>query len=95
MPYNKTLEEGLKLFDEKFPRLWLHDGARPVETYTSCEEDVKSFLTSFAEKIREGVVEEEWKRCVDLLDADHSKCVIKESCIGYQNAQSDLMNQPP
>lgn len=38
---------------------------------------------------------EEWKRCVDLLDRDHSKCPIKETCIGYMNAQSDLVNNPP
>jgi len=43
----------------------------------------------------EGVRGEEWQRCIDLLDFDHSKCPIKETCIGYQNAQSYLMNQPP
>lgn len=41
------------------------------------------------------VTGEEWKRCVDILDRDHSKCSLPQTCIGYQNAQSDLMNNPP
>ena len=40
----KTIETILDEFDKKFNRLWLHDGNLPVETYISCEEDVKSFL---------------------------------------------------
>jgi len=34
------------------------------------------------------------KELDDLLEEARNKCPIKESCIGYQNAQSDLMNQP-
>lgn len=78
---NKTLEEEI---NDRVPGLML-----------SQRQVLAKMFQSFAEKIRESVVGEEWKRCVDLLDTDHSKCVIKESCIGYQNAQSDLMNQPP
>lgn len=65
MPYNKTLEEGLREFDEKF-----QEGGFTKEDAAYCEDaqsrsqgcwklkHIKSFLTSFAEKIREGVVEE-------------------------------------
>jgi len=35
------------------------------------------------QKAIQEIREEEWKRCVDLLDHDH------------KNAQSDLMNNPP
>jgi hypothetical protein len=29
------------------------------------------------------------------LDKDHTKCPLPQTCIGYGNAQSDLMNNPP
>ena len=52
---------------------------------------IKDFIRTELQKARE----EEWKRCVDTLDHDHSKCIIRETCIGYIAAQSDLMNNPP
>lgn len=54
-----------------------------------------AWLTTYSAKLVEAAREEEWKRCVDVLDFDHSKCPIKDSCIGYGTAQSDLMNNPP
>lgn len=51
--------------------------------------------TRFAKSEHQRVIEEEYKRCVDVLDFDHNECSRKETCIGYQNAQSDLMNNPP
>jgi hypothetical protein len=41
------------------------------------------------------VVKEEKKAAIKELklpDYDHSKCIIKASCIGYQGAESDLEN---
>ena len=40
----KTIQTILNEFDEKFNRVWLHNGNLPIETYTSCEDDIKSFL---------------------------------------------------
>lgn len=76
MPYNKTVEDGLKEFDEKVAELKnatiyleLGDESQNVEfgyrvkrgneTFKVVDfGNIKSFLTTFAEKIREGVVEE-------------------------------------
>lgn len=55
----------------------------------------RSKLKSFTHSVEEKAREREWKRCIDVIDRDHSKCPIPESCIGYQNAQSDLINNPP
>lgn len=52
-------------------------------------------LVSFIRSVEEKSMEREWKRCIDVLDREHSKCPIPESCIGYQNAQSDLINNHP
>lgn len=56
---------------------------------------IRTHDRKICEKLVECAKQEEWKRCVDSLDFDHSKCVLKQSCIGYGSAQSDLMNNPP
>lgn len=88
------LSETDKLFEEKFVRS-CQDGRWTGLEVRGDVSEIKSFLRQRQVGLINLVREEEWKRCVDLLDHDHLNCPIKESCIGYQNAQSDLMNQPP
>lgn len=56
---------------------------------------LKTNLFSIFDKSLAEARKEEWQRCVDILDKDHRKCAIIDTCIGYGNAQSDLMNNPP
>ena len=80
-------------WEKRFNQEFTHDGAWAVED-NGCRvspRQVKDFIRTELQKARE----EEWKRCVDTLDHDHSKCIIRETCIGYIAAQSDLMNNPP
>jgi hypothetical protein len=58
-----------------------------IETDDKTEEDI-------GKHYKQGR-QDEWERCVNLLDFDHSECPEPTSCIGYQSAQSDLMNNPP
>lgn len=64
--YKKALEEGEKLFDEKFPDLPKTSNERGKIIHKSITsrrvKDIKSYLTSFAEKIRQAVAEDdvEW-----------------------------------
>lgn len=37
----------------------------------------------------------EYRRCLKILNRSHSDCPQKETCIGYRNAYSDLLNNPP
>ena len=86
MKYNKTLEEGLKEFDEWANGLRLKKGQElynPEAPITF----LKSFLTTFAEKIREGVVEE-----MEKLRKDSDKFVPFQK-IHYQSALDDLLDQ--
>ena len=93
--YNKTLEEGLKEFDEKFP---CHCGMSPDCVCPIKVHLVKSFLTTFAEKIREGIVEEvEGMR--NNVEKRGSSCringVIDDESAGgwYLQALDDLLAQ--
>lgn len=54
---------------------------------SECLEAIMDAITQFTKA--------EWRRCIKVLDHDHSKCALKQTCIGYGNAQSDLMNEPP
>lgn len=59
--YIKTLEEGLKEFDDKFPAMQdepTHFDECKCWSCNNYREEVISFLTTFAEKIRESVVGE-------------------------------------
>ena len=41
------------------------------------------------------LIEQEKRDLVEVIklpDYDHTKCIVKETCIGYQNAESDLEN---
>ena len=62
MPYNKTLEEGLKEYTDRFLKKNIRSDGSSTEYIhlqgTALDKDFQSFLTTFAEKIREGVVEE-------------------------------------
>ena len=48
----QEIGEWEKAFDGRFSCLWFHDGTLPVETYTSCEEEVKSFVKSLLQEAR-------------------------------------------
>lgn len=58
------------------------------EGYWKGIEYSKDFITKAYQQGRE----DEYKRCVKLLDIDHTKCPRIETCIGYQSALSDLTN---
>ena len=81
--------EWIKEFDERFRMEDMAREGRGVGHGLGAE--VKAFITTQITKARE----EEWKRCVDLLDQDHRGHALPQTCIGYGNAQSDLMNNPP
>jgi len=52
-------------------------------------------LTSFVLKKIHQAEQEGYKRgvkAVELPTYDHLKCLIRETCIGYQSAESDLQN---
>jgi len=52
---------------------------------------IRRFITTSIQQAEQ----EGYKRgvkAVELPTIDHSKCPMKESCIGYQNAESDLEN---
>ena len=66
-----------------------------IDEYHRLTDWEKGMVQKITQIIDEEVRKEEWKRCVDLLDFDHKKCPLPQSCIGYQNAQSELVNQPP
>lgn len=126
MPYNKTLEEGLKEFEKGYysfrfeytdkdgkrryeTGVW-NDGMAPEEAlkhiakHVSGYEDgkitdfidnqhFKSFLTTFAEKIREGVVEE-----VEGMKKTEKTFTYDEPNLGYDigsynGALDDLLAQ--
>ena len=105
MPYNKTLEEGLKEFDEKFKCIQ-GDCAGGGHTFPTesepeggqcqfCAEyifPIKSFLISFAEKIREGVVEEIEGMRKELPSKDDDSLYPVE-VNGYNQALDDLLAQ--
>jgi hypothetical protein len=58
-------------------------------------QDATNEIVALVMKYREEAKREEHKRCVDLLDHNHENCSSVLLCIGYQNAQSDLINNPP
>src|SRR3990167_2012521 len=55
-------------FDERFPYLWLRDGSLPLETYTSCEEDVKEFIQEALTSAKEEAYEEMRIVLIGVLD---------------------------
>lgn len=102
MPHNHTqqVEEIVERLSKKYgkdyevesePENYIHKGLNNAEFLSHFRSDLREALTTLIQDTEKA----EWKRCVDVLDFDHSKCSIKETCIGYQNAQSDLMNNPP
>lgn len=62
----------------------------------SCRADYYDKLTMYIKEQIEIAVEERDKEIVEMIeketDFDHTKCPIKESCIGYQSAVSDILN---
>lgn len=75
--YKKALEEGEKLFDERFVKIRTN---QPVVEGMSTSHypavrmtynNAKSYLTSFAEKIRQAVAEDEYKLLEDYSDWLH------------------------
>lgn len=87
--------EGEKEFEEKinkFPH-WGDEVYSPgdeefiVELNSVGVEELKQFISSRQISLIKMIVES-----IKLPEYDHSKCPIKETCIGYQNAESDLEN---
>jgi len=93
----QSFEERLMLILEGIDKDQCEDKKGWWETSTGSDfgkrklQKIKAFIRTEISRAKK----EEWKRCVDLLNRDHSNCPIKESCVGYMNAQSDLMNNPP
>ena len=80
------LEETMREFDEIYE-------TTPTNR-TALRDFIRKLLLAKDKEIAEAE-KREWKRCVDVLDTDHSSCPLPQTCIGYQNALSDLMNSPP
>jgi hypothetical protein len=81
-------------FDEKFPTLF--DGNDGREGYDSLiTNNVKNFISALLKEREAEIRKEEYDRCIKVLDIDHNNCLSPESCIGYQNALSNLINNPP
>jgi hypothetical protein len=55
------------------------------------------YETAFAKEPTaiETAIKEEYQRCLSVLNKDHTKCALPQTCIGYGNARSDLENNPP
>jgi Ca2+-binding EF-hand superfamily protein len=76
-----------KQWKQKFRDILFHT---PV-TYLELEDFISALLKEREAEIRK----EEYDRCIKVLDIDHNNCLSPESCIGYQNALSNLINNPP
>ena len=101
MPYNKTLEEGLKEYTDRFlKKNILSDGSSTEYIHlqgTALDKDFQSFLTTFAEKIREGIVGEVEGLRINCPHDSRSHC-MEEMCWvneegGYNQALDDLLAQ--
>lgn len=85
--YMAELEEVL---DEYFPKMW-EEG--PAKIANKRSEALALFIKAvmLTRQVRDEAVREGINR-VNLPEYDHSKCPIPQTCIGYQNAESDLEN---
>ena len=59
------------------------------------EKELIGIIDKISSKAIREARKQEWERLCNILDFDHSKCLTASSCIGYQNAQSDLLNNSP
>ena len=71
---------------------WDNDDGKMAEANEKMPWDI---LEEVISKVEKEAKESEFQRCLGVLDKDHSKCPLPQTCIGYQNAQSDLENNPP
>ena len=105
MTYEETKNQGLKEFDEEFVdgKDWIvrHNEEEPYQVTPA---HIKSFLTSFAEKIRESVVGEMIEKIermkypqsvIDEYDEFNSRdeAIDKGNTIGFNSAISNLLAQ--
>jgi len=69
-------------------------GKKPVSVYRVFDTYIKPLL-AVKEREIEQAEQDGYKKgveAVELPEYDHSKCPMRASCIGYQNAESDLEN---
>lgn len=57
--------------------------------------NLENLLQQQAELSYKQGVEDEYKRCIELLNHNHANCTVPLICIGYQDARSDLINNEP
>ena len=114
MTYTKTLEAGLKAFDEKFKSLENKSGQdsdsiivdrRDFEAWKKVTRiNIKEFMTSFAEKVRESTTQELSEKIekmkypqsvIDEYDEFNSRdeAMDKGNTIGFNSALSNLLAQ--
>ena len=79
MTLSQILELAEKEFNENWKRLWIHNSGLPVESYTSCEEDLKSFIkTQLTLAYNQGnktkEVKIKWETSEDELYTYFGKC---------------------
>ena len=101
----KNKEEAVKLFDEKYWELknaddFQENGESGIyefgykvkienEIFTITDwGNIKKFIKLVWDEAEKAGIES-----VNLPEYNHSKCPIKETCIGYQHAESDLENE--
>lgn len=99
MPYNKTLEEGLKEIENTLPQAIL--GALEYRGFYDCGkyldddilEHIKPHLTTFAEKIRGGVVEETIEK-MKMEGIEHKLTPFQSTVNTYiKNRGEELLTQ--
>ena len=71
---------GREEFEKKWRRLWLHDGNMPIETYTSCEEEINSHILSQELALLKSI--EEW---AERRKRDENVKKIRENFDGALN----------
>jgi len=83
-------EKILAEFDEQWDNYKL--SVNSSDHYDGADRDkIKAFLSETIKRAEQAGYER-GVRAVELPTHDHSKCPIKQTCIGYQSAESDLEN---
>jgi hypothetical protein len=78
-------------FYQKFGHIQIIKDDKNGNSYDRITDFISALLKEREAEIRK----EEYDRCIKVLDIDHNNCLSPESCIGYQNALSNLINNPP
>ena len=76
----------------EFRKKFYPNGYVELQNEEKLANDLKKSLSHALDRMeREAKIE--GVKMVELPVHDHSRCPIKETCIGYQNAESDLENE--